>query len=134
MVISDTGFFEGNLPAITIGLRGLMYAQIDVVGTAIDLHSGGYGGVVENPANAFAQIIAALKGPDGRIRIPGFYDDVVALTEAERAAFAALPFDEEAYRSGWACRPWSARSAIRCWSARAPARRSMSTGSGAASG
>ncbi len=98
VVVSDTGFFEGNLPAITVGLRGLMYAQIDVVGTPIDVHSGGYGGVVENPANALAQIIAALKGPDGRIRIPGFYDDVVALTDAERAAMAALPFDEEAYR------------------------------------
>ena len=78
VVVSDTGFFEGNLPAITVGLRGLMYAQIDVVGSAVDLHSGGYGGAVENPANALAQIIAALKGPDGRIRIPGFYDDVVA--------------------------------------------------------
>ena len=98
VVISDTGFFEGNLPAITIGLRGLMYAQIDVVGTPIDVHSGGYGGVIENPANALAQIIAALKGPDGRIRIPGFYDDVVALTDAERAACDALPFDEEAFR------------------------------------
>jgi acetylornithine deacetylase/succinyl-diaminopimelate desuccinylase-like protein len=99
-VISDTGFFEGNLPAITIALRGLMYAQIDVVGTAVDLHSGGYGGAVQNPANALAGMIAALKGPDGRIRIPGFYDDVVALTEAELAAIAALPFDEETYRAG----------------------------------
>jgi acetylornithine deacetylase/succinyl-diaminopimelate desuccinylase-like protein len=98
-VISDTGFFDGNLPAITIALRGLMYAQIDVTGTAVDLHSGSYGGAVQNPANALAQIIAALKGPDGRIRIPGFYDDVVALTDTERAAVAALPFDEEAYRS-----------------------------------
>ena len=70
-IISDTGFFEGNLPAITLSLRGLMYAQIDVVGTAVDLHSGGYGGAVQNPANALAQIIAALKGPDGRIRDPG---------------------------------------------------------------
>ena len=98
VVISDTGFFEGNLPAITIGLRGLMYAQIDVTGTPMDVHSGGYGGVVENPANALAQIIAALKGPDGRIRVPGFYDEVVALTEDERAAITALPFDEAAYR------------------------------------
>jgi acetylornithine deacetylase/succinyl-diaminopimelate desuccinylase-like protein len=97
-IISDTGFFDGNLPAITIGLRGLMYAQIDVVGTAVDLHSGQFGGAVENPANALAQIIAALKGPDGRIRIPGFYDDVVALTDEERKALTALPFDEEAYR------------------------------------
>jgi acetylornithine deacetylase/succinyl-diaminopimelate desuccinylase-like protein len=97
IVISDTGFFEGNLPAITTGLRGLMYAQIDVTGHGVDLHSGGFGGTVENPANALAQIIAALKGPDGRIRIPGFYDDVVPLTKDDRADFAALPFDEAAY-------------------------------------
>jgi acetylornithine deacetylase/succinyl-diaminopimelate desuccinylase-like protein len=96
-IISDTGFFEGNLPAITLSLRGLMYAQIDVVGTEVDLHSGGYGGVVQNPANALATIIAALKGPDGRIRIPGFYDDVVPLADDDRAAIAALPFDEAAY-------------------------------------
>src|SRR5919197_4395209 len=97
-VISDTGFFDGNLPAITIGLRGLMYAQIDVVTTAVDLHSGQFGGAVENPANALAQIVAALKGPDGRVRIPGFYDDVVALTDEERKELDALPFDEEAFR------------------------------------
>ena len=99
-IISDSGFFEGNIPAITVGLRGIMYAQIDVVGTPVDLHSGSYGGAVQNPANALAQIIAALKGPDGRIRIPGFYDDVRALTDDERAGLAALPFDEEEYRSG----------------------------------
>jgi acetylornithine deacetylase/succinyl-diaminopimelate desuccinylase-like protein len=97
-IISDTGFFEGNVPAITLSLRGMMYAQIDVVGTAVDLHSGGYGGVVQNPANALAVIIAALKGPDGRIRIPGFYDDVLALSDVDRAAIAALPFDDESYR------------------------------------
>ena len=60
-IISDTGFFEGNIPAITLSLRGIMYAQIDVVGTAVDLHSGGYGGAVQNPANALAQIIAGLR-------------------------------------------------------------------------
>ena len=98
-VISDTGFFEGNRPAITVSLRGLMYAQIDVVGTAVDLHSGGYGGTVQNPANALAHVIAALKGPDGRIRIPGFYNDVIPLSEADRAAIAALPFDEAAYQA-----------------------------------
>ena len=97
IVVSDTGFFEGNVPAITVGLRGLMYAQIDVVGSAVDLHSGGFGGAVQNPANALAQIIAALKGPDGRIRIPGFYDDVIPLSDADRADFADLPFDEDAY-------------------------------------
>jgi acetylornithine deacetylase/succinyl-diaminopimelate desuccinylase-like protein len=98
-LISDTGFFEGNLPAITVGLRGLMYAQIDVTGTAVDLHSGGYGGAVQNPANALATIIAGLKGSDGRIRIPGFYDDVVELTPADRERFASLPFDEAEYQS-----------------------------------
>ena len=97
VIVSDTGFFQGNVPAITVGLRGLMDAQIDVVGAAVDLHSGSYGGAVQNPANALAQIIAALKGPDGRIRIPGFYDDVVPLSEADRADMAALPFDEAAY-------------------------------------
>ena len=99
VVISDTGFFAGNLPAITTSLRGLMYAQIDVELSPVDLHSGGYGGVVQNPANALATIIAALKGPDGRIRIPGFYDDVAPLTAEERAAMAALPFDDETYRA-----------------------------------
>jgi acetylornithine deacetylase/succinyl-diaminopimelate desuccinylase-like protein len=97
VVVSDTGFFEGNVPAITTGLRGLMYAQIDVTGHAVDLHSGVFGGTVENPANALAQVIAALKGPDGRIRIPGFYDDVVPLSDVDRADFADLPFDEAAY-------------------------------------
>jgi acetylornithine deacetylase/succinyl-diaminopimelate desuccinylase-like protein len=98
-VISDTGFFEGNVPAITVSLRGIMYAQIDVTLAPVDLHSGMYGGTVQNPANALATIVAQLKGPDGRIRIPGFYDDVEPLTTADREALAALPFDEEAYRA-----------------------------------
>jgi acetylornithine deacetylase/succinyl-diaminopimelate desuccinylase-like protein len=75
-----------------------MYAQLDVVGSPVDLHSGSYGGAVQNPANALAQIIAALKGPDGRIRIPGFYDAVEALTDEEHAEIADLPFDEDEYR------------------------------------
>jgi acetylornithine deacetylase/succinyl-diaminopimelate desuccinylase-like protein len=99
VIISDTGFFEGNLPAITIGLRGMMYVQVDVVLSPVDLHSGSYGGVVSNPAVALAQIVTALKGPDGRIRIPGFYDDVRALSDAENAALAELPFDEERFRA-----------------------------------
>jgi acetylornithine deacetylase/succinyl-diaminopimelate desuccinylase-like protein len=97
-VISDTGFFEGNLPAITLGLRGIAYLQVDVLGTPVDLHSGVYGGAVQNPGNALAHIIAALKSPDGRILVPGFYDDVVSLSDDERRALAALPFDEEAFR------------------------------------
>ena len=98
-LVADAGFFEGNLPAITVGLRGMCAAEIHVSGPFQDVHSGGHGGVIENPINALAAIISALKGPDGRIRIPGFYDDVVALSEADRAAVAALPFDEEAYRA-----------------------------------
>jgi len=96
-LISDTGFFEGNIPSITIALRGMMYAQVDVTGTAVDLHSGGYGGTVENPANALARIIAGLKDEDGRILVPGFYDDVVELSPSERDMVAALPFDEADY-------------------------------------
>ena len=98
-IISDTGFFEGNVPAITLSLRGMTYAQIDVRLAGGDLHSGSYGGAIGNPAFAIAQIIAALKGPDGRIRIPGFYDHVREPTQAEREAIAALPFDEETFRA-----------------------------------
>ncbi len=95
VVISDTGFFVGNLPAITETLRGILYTQIDVVGAPTDLHSGGFGGAVENPANALARIIAELKDRDGHIRVPGFYDDVVELDAAARARFAALPFEDQ---------------------------------------
>jgi acetylornithine deacetylase/succinyl-diaminopimelate desuccinylase-like protein len=99
VLISDTGFFEGNRPALCVGLRGLLYTQIDVVGPSTDLHSGGYGGLVENPANALAQIIAALKDRKGVVQIPGFYDDVVKLTGSERRELAAMAYDEEAVRA-----------------------------------
>jgi len=97
VVISDTGFFEGNVPALTESLRGILYTQIDVSGPPADLHSGSYGGNVENPANALARIIAELKGRDGVIRVPGFYDDVIPVDAAARARLAALPFDQAAY-------------------------------------
>jgi acetylornithine deacetylase/succinyl-diaminopimelate desuccinylase-like protein len=96
-VVSDTGFYEGNVPAITVGLRGLMYLQIDVLGSSRDLHSGTYGGVVQNPANALTRILAALRHADGRIAVPGFYDQVRELGPDERAQFARLPFDEQAF-------------------------------------
>lgn len=99
VVISDTGFFEGNRPALCVALRGLLYTQIDVVGPSTDVHSGGFGGLVENPANALAQIIAALKDRKGVVRIPGFYDDVVQLTAADRQALAEMVFDEEAVKA-----------------------------------
>ncbi|MBI2763085.1 MAG: dipeptidase [Chloroflexi bacterium] len=105
VVISDTGFFEGNIPAITETLRGMLYTQIDVSGTPTDLHSGSYGGVVENPANALAQIIATLKDRDGRILIPGFYDDVLALDAKAKERMAVLPFDGDAYRESIQCGP-----------------------------
>ena len=97
-VISDTSFFEGNVPSITVALRGIVYFQLDVTNSPVDLHSGAYGGAVDNPINALCQIVAALKDADGRIQVPGFYDDVAPLTPVDKAAFAALPFDEQAYR------------------------------------
>jgi acetylornithine deacetylase/succinyl-diaminopimelate desuccinylase-like protein len=93
-VISDTGFFEGNHPSITIGLRGLMYAQVDVIGPSLDLHSGTYGGNVQNPAVALARILASLKHGDGSVAVPGFYDEVRALSTREREEFGRLPLDE----------------------------------------
>jgi acetylornithine deacetylase/succinyl-diaminopimelate desuccinylase-like protein len=97
--ICDSGFFAGNIPAVTVAIRGIMYAQIDVRGPFQDVHSGSYGGAIENPANALARIIAGLKDAEGRVLIPGFYDDVVPLSDADREAYSALPFDEEAFRA-----------------------------------
>jgi acetylornithine deacetylase/succinyl-diaminopimelate desuccinylase-like protein len=96
-VISDTGFYEGNKPAITVGLRGLVYTQIDVTGSKIDLHSGSFGGNVQNPANALASIVARLKNDDGSIAVPGFYDEVRELTPRDRDEYARLPVDEAAF-------------------------------------
>jgi acetylornithine deacetylase/succinyl-diaminopimelate desuccinylase-like protein len=97
-IISDTTFFEDNVPAITIGLRGIMEARIDVIGTPVDVHSGSYGGAIPNPINALATIIAGLKDTDGRILVEGYYEEVVPLSDADRAAFAHVPFDEEEFR------------------------------------
>ena len=99
VVISDTGFFEGNIPAITTSLRGMLYTQIDVTGAPIDLHSGSFGGAVQNPANALARIITELKANDGTVRVPGFYDDVIPPTRQERFEISCLPFDEAAYQA-----------------------------------
>jgi len=99
-VISDTGFFEGNHPAITVSLRGLMYLQVDVTGPSQDLHSGTWGGNVQNPAIALARIIAAIKAPDGSVDVPGFYDEVRAITPEEHAQYARLPLDEAVFAEG----------------------------------
>jgi acetylornithine deacetylase/succinyl-diaminopimelate desuccinylase-like protein len=95
-VISDTGFYEGNKPAITVGLRGLVYMQIDVKGSKLDLHSGGFGGNVQNPANVVAWIVARLKGEDGVVTVPHFYDEWRAMTSRDREEFGRIPLDEAA--------------------------------------
>jgi acetylornithine deacetylase/succinyl-diaminopimelate desuccinylase-like protein len=100
VIISDSGFFDGNRPALTIGLRGITYMQVDVRNSDVDLHSGSYGGSVINPANALASMIASLHDENRHVTVPGFYDDVVELTPDDRAAFAALPFNEANYLAG----------------------------------
>lgn len=98
VVISDTTLYNEQVPGICYSLRGLVFMEIRVSGPAMDLHSGGYGGVVQNPANALAEIIAKLKSADGRCLVPGFYDDVLELDAEERAAFASLHYTEEILR------------------------------------
>ena len=98
VVISDSPMFDRGIPSICYGLRGLTYFQIDLRGTKTDLHSGSFGGAVANPAMVLAQVLAQMKDRSGRIRIPGFYDDVRELSEAERAEWKRLPFNETRYR------------------------------------
>ena len=96
-VISDTSQYGPDTPAITYGLRGIMACEVTLTGPNQDLHSGVFGGSVANPANGLARLIAALHDDDGRVQIPGFYDDIVPLTDEERRNFANLPFDEASY-------------------------------------
>ncbi len=98
-IVSDTDMFAPGLPTLCVGLRGMIYTELEVRGAATDLHSGMYGGAAPNPFVALAQMIAQLKGDDGRIAIPGFYDGIEEPTEAELAAWRRLPFEEEAYRA-----------------------------------
>jgi len=98
VLISDTAMFGEDQPSITYGLRGLAYMEVHITGPNRDLHSGVFGGAVENPANALAEIIAKLKDEDGVIQIPGFYDDVEPMTDEMRDAYKKLPFDEEGYK------------------------------------
>src|SRR5207253_1983753 len=83
---------------ITYGLRGIAYFELKLMGPKQDLHSGVFGGGVTNPANALAKMLAGLIDADGRVTVPGFYDDVASLSEGERAEFAALPFEEDAFK------------------------------------
>ena len=96
-VISDTGMTDVDQPEITRALRGLTYMQLDVQASKIDLHSGGYGGAIHNPALALAQIIAKLHNPDNSIAVPGFYDKVRPLTDTDRAEIASLALSDEKY-------------------------------------
>jgi acetylornithine deacetylase/succinyl-diaminopimelate desuccinylase-like protein len=98
-VISDSSQLAPGMPAITYGLKGLAYFELLVQGANRDLHSGTYGGAVANPINALCEILATLKGPDGKIRIAGFYDSVRPLEDWERADFARLPFSEAAFQA-----------------------------------
>ncbi len=97
-LISDTELFAPGLPTLCVGLRGMIYTEIEVRGAKTDLHSGMYGGAAPNPFVALAWIIAGLKDEDGRILIPGFYDGVIPPSAEELAAWRSLPFDEEEYR------------------------------------
>jgi len=97
-LVSDTEMFALGLPTLCVGLRGMIYTELEVRGAKTDLHSGMYGGAAPNPFIALAQILAHLKDEDGHILIPGFYDDIVPPSPEELAAWASLPFDEEQYR------------------------------------
>ncbi|HEV2281687.1 MAG TPA: dipeptidase [bacterium] len=96
-LVLDSGMAAPGIPAITLGLRGIVGAEIEVSGAARDLHSGIYGGVAPNPFQALVEILTALKDKNGRILIPGFYDRVVPPPAEEKAGWERLPFDEAAF-------------------------------------
>jgi acetylornithine deacetylase/succinyl-diaminopimelate desuccinylase-like protein len=98
-LVSDTEMFAAGLPTLVVGLRGMVYTELEAIGARTDLHSGVYGGVAPNPFVALSQVIAALKDADGHILIPGFYDKVAAPSPDELKAWKSLPFDEEHFRS-----------------------------------
>ena len=98
ILISDTGMIANDIPSITTGLRGLSYVEVELTGPNRDLHSGLYGGAVANPINILTKMIASLHDENNHITIPGFYDKVEQLSEAERAEMAKAPFSLEAYQ------------------------------------
>jgi acetylornithine deacetylase/succinyl-diaminopimelate desuccinylase-like protein len=97
IVVSDTTMWAADVPSMCTGMRGLAAAQITLRGPDTDLHSGSFGGGVPNPLHAMASLLAGLHDDAGRVRLPGFYDDVAPLSEQERALFAKLPFEEKAW-------------------------------------
>ena len=98
ILVSDTSMIAPDVPSITSGLRGLCYWEVEVTGANHDLHSGIYGGAVANPINILCKMIAGLHDENNHITIPGFYDDVLVISDEERALMAQAPFDEEAYK------------------------------------
>ncbi len=98
ILVSDTSMIANDTPSITVGLRGLSYVEVEVVGPNRDLHSGVYGGSVANPVNVLCEMITALKDEQGKITIPGFYDKVEVLSDAERAKLAERPFDLQEFK------------------------------------
>ena len=99
ILVSDTSMLGAELPSLTTGLRGLAYWEIEVTGPNRDLHSGHFGGAVANPINVLCELLAGVVNTEGRITIPGFYDDVEDVPQAERDMIAAIPFDEEKYKA-----------------------------------
>lgn len=98
VLVSDTSMIANDTPSIDIGLRGLAYMEVEVSGPNRDLHSGVYGGAVANPATILCRMIASLHDENNHITIPGFYDDVVVVSEADRTEMAKAPFNLEAYK------------------------------------
>jgi len=98
ILISDTGIIANDTPSITVGLRGLSYIEVEVTGPNRDLHSGLYGGSVANPINILCEMIAKLKDDKNHITIPGFYDEVETLSEADRIELSEAPFNLEEYK------------------------------------
>jgi len=98
ILVSDTGMIARDIPSITTGLRGLSFMEIELTGPNRDLHSGIFGGAVANPANVLSKIIASLTDDDGKITIPGFYDDVIVVSDEERREMAKAPFNLEKYK------------------------------------
>ena len=97
-LVSDTTMISEKVPSINCGMRGLAYLEVKVTGPNKDLHSGHYGGAVANPINALCDMISSLIDKEGRITVPGFYDDVVELSDADRAQLSRAPFDLEEYK------------------------------------
>ena len=99
VLVSDTSMLAPDLPSLTTGLRGLAYWEVEVTGPNRDLHSGHFGGAVANPINVLCDLLARMTDADGRITVPGFYDDVEELSAEERGMLEQIPFDEERYKA-----------------------------------